>query len=92
MDDIKLTPISFNDKKGYVASIYQAITRLMAGQDISIKISHKTNLKTLAGALDSIAEIVQAAARAMNEDDEDEEKDDDDEDNDDANWWKESKK
>lgn len=85
--DIKLTPISFDNRKSYVASIYQAVTKLMSGQDITIKISHQIDLKELAEALDSIEEIVAAAARAMNDKD-DSDSDDEDSESDPADWWK----
>ena len=85
--DIKLTPISFNDKKKYVASVYQAMTKLMAGQDITIKISHQIDLKDLVEALDNIEDIVHAAAKAM-DDREAPEPEGTPDDEDPADWWK----
>ena len=89
--DIQLTPASFNDRKVYVGSIYQAMTKLLAGQDITIKISHKIDLDQLVEALDNIEDIVHAAANTMRTNAEktiDEEEADSEGPEDPADYWK----
>lgn len=85
--DIKLTPISLQDQKDYIRSVYKALTKLMEGKDITITISHRIALSDLAEALDGVEEIVAAAARIMSRN-KDESEDSEEEPEDPADWWK----